>query len=199
MESAILNVPWFFDLFRRIIDGGQVANLRLFLARIDHESVLDIGCGIGSFCRMTDRKYLGVDIEPKYVEYARKRYGSQGKEFMAADAFSLDSKTGKFDVVSFINVIHHLSDDEVRKLFNSLKAVKPRNYFVVDVALEKGHIVLELFRWLDRGRHYRTRDAQRALLESCGCKVEWVNHYWSRSHIYPHSVILATVPGERSR
>ena len=198
MESPILNVPWFFDLLRRIIDGGQVANLRLFMARIRHESVLDIGCGIGSFCRMTDRKYLGVDIEKKYVEYARKRYASSGKQFMAADAFSLDSNIGKFDVVSFINMIHHLSDDEVKKLFNSLKAVKPAHYFVVDVALEKRHLVLDLARRLDRGRYYRTRNAQIALLESCGCRIEWVNYYWAKSHIYPHSVILATVPGVES-
>ena len=199
MESPILNVPWFFDLFRRIIDGGQVANLRLFMARINHEAVLDVGCGIGSFCLMTDRKYMGVDIEPKYVEYARNKYGSRGKQFMSADAFSLDQKIGKFDVVSFINMIHHLSDEEVRKLFNSLKAVKPAHYFVVDVALEKGHFILELFRRLDRGRYYRTRDAQVALLESCGCKIEWVNMYCSRSHIYPHSVILAAVPGSDPR
>jgi len=69
----------------------------------------------------------------------------------------------------------------------------------VDVALNRGHFVLEIFRRLDRGKYYRTQEAQRALLESCGCHVEWENHYWSRSHIYPHSVLLATVPGGEGR
>jgi SAM-dependent methyltransferase len=199
MGFSLFNVPWFFNLLRRIVDGGQVANLRLFMARITHESVLDIGCGTGNFCWMTDRRYLGVDIEPAYIAYAKRRFGQRGREFMVADARALDASVGKFDVVSFINLIHHFPDDSVRALFEKLKAVKPRYFFVVDVALERGGVVLELFRRLDRGKYYRPRDAQIALLESCGCHLEWVDLYWSRSRIYPHSVILARLPGAETR
>jgi len=198
-SDSLLNVPWFFDGARRVLDGGQVPNLRLFLARTEYDSILDIGCGIGSFSRMTERRYLGVDIMPEYIEYARRKFGSPLRQFMVGDALDLDAeRIGQFDVVSFINIIHHLADDEVRRLFERLKAVRPRSYFVVDMAREKGHLITELFRRLDRGAYFRSRDAQSALLESCGCWVQWQDVYWSTSRIYPHSVMLATVPGEGS-
>jgi SAM-dependent methyltransferase len=193
MSASILNVPGFFDVFRRVIDGGQIANLRRILSGVPHRSVLDVGCGIGSFAPMTNQRYVGIDIEPQYVNYARRHYSKGGKDFMVADALNLDSQLGQFDIVAFVNMIHHLSDQEVQHLFTALKSVKPQRYMIVDVAREKGHPVTEFFRWIDRGRYFRTRAQQRKLLESAGCTVELESMYWSISHIYPHSVLIARV------
>lgn len=194
---SLLKVPWFFDLLRRMVDGGQVPNLRLFMARIAHDSVLDVGCGIGAFSRMTDRRYLGVDIVPGYIEYARRKFGSPKRQFVAGDAFGMDAvELGQFDVVSFINIFHHYPDDEVRGLLGRMKAVRPSRFLVVDVALERANLATRIFRRLDRGTHYRTIGEQKALLAGAGCRVLWNDMYWSTSRIYPHSVILAEVPGE---
>lgn len=193
--NPLLGIPWFFDLLRRIIDGGQVAHLRLFLARIAHEAVLDLGCGTGGLSGMTDRKYLGVDVNPGYIEYARRKYGSADRRFLAADAFGLDrGQVGAVDLVSIVNFLHHLSDPDARRLLGRIASLEPRKLFVVDVAAEKGNMATALFRGLDRGAHFRTRTEQRALLESAGYRVLWQDLYWSTSRIYPHSVMLASVP-----
>src|SRR5262245_17086946 len=89
--DRVLNVPWVFHAFRGLIDPGQVGHLRPLLARVPHGSLLDVGCGIGSLCGMTDAPYTGVDLTPEYVAYARRRYGAPGRRFEVGDALTLDA------------------------------------------------------------------------------------------------------------
>jgi cyclopropane fatty-acyl-phospholipid synthase-like methyltransferase len=193
--DRLLHTPWFFEGVRNVIDPGQVSHLRRLLARVPHDSLLDIGCGVGNLCGMTDVHYLGVDRSPEYVHRAQQRYGSRTKKFLAADALRLDGSLGSFDVVSVINMIHHLSDEQVRELFRRLSAMKPGYLFVVDVALERaGWAFRHVFRRLDRGHFFRTTAAQRRLLEEGGVRVEWEDAYVEWPRIYPHSVILASFP-----
>jgi hypothetical protein len=92
-------------------------------------------------------------------------------------------------------MIHHLSDQQVRELFRRVCPVTPRYLFVVDVALERaGWAFRNVFRRLDRGDFFRTTAAQRRLLEESGLRVEWEDAYVEWPHIYPHSVILASLP-----
>jgi SAM-dependent methyltransferase len=193
--GAILDIPWVFRSLRGLIDPGQAGHLKRLLARVPHASVLDLGCGIGSHCAMTEAAYTGVDASPAYVAYARRHFGGPSRRFEVGDAFALGGGLGHHDVVALINVVHHFSDDEVRGCLAGLKAVTPRRLFLVDVALEEAGILFRrVFGPLDRGGHFRTRAAQRALVESCGWRVEWEDGYATPTGIYPHSVLVAASP-----
>jgi SAM-dependent methyltransferase len=193
--DGLLHAPWFFEGVRNVIDPGQVSHLRRLLVRVPHDSLLDIGCGVGNLCGMTDACYLGVELSPEYVRRAQQRYGSPTKNFLVADALRLDGSLGSFDVVSVVNMIHHLSDEQVRDLLRRACRVTTRYLFVVDVALERaGWAFRHVFQRLDRGHFFRTTAAQRCLLDESGLRIEWEDAYGEWPYIYPHSVILASVP-----
>lgn len=195
MADRVLNLPWVFHSFRGVIDPGQVPRLRAILARVPHESLLDVGCGIGSHCGMTDAAYTGVDLAPSYVAYARRRYGGPRRRFETGDALALDPALGHHDVAALVNFIHHFDDDRVRRCLTALAAVTPRRLLVVDVALERtGALFRRVLGPLDRGAHFRTQPAQRALLEGAGWRVEREDGYVTGLRLYPHSVLVAAPP-----
>jgi len=195
ITDQVLNTPWVFKSLLQVIDPGQVGCLRRVLARVPHRSLLDIGCGIGSLCGMTDADYTGLDNTESYITYARTHYGAPTRRFVVGDAFALDPGLGARDVVSLINVIHHFSDGEVRRLLAGLAVVAPSRVVLVDVALERtGWLFRRVFGPLDRGAHFRSTAAQRALVESAGYTVEWDDGYVTGAGIYPHSVVCALRP-----
>lgn len=121
-------------------------------------SVLDLGCGIGSFRPCFPGAYTGVDINPAYIDKART---VQTGEFAAMDCTRLTFADASFDEVVTIATMHHLSDEQVVLMTaEALRVCRPGGYFhVIDAILP---VSPNLFKWalfrLDRGNHPRTLD-----------------------------------------
>jgi SAM-dependent methyltransferase len=70
----------------------------------DQKRVLDVGCGFGDFVEFLEARgisnysYLGVDISPKLIEEARRRFGRADRAFEVLDLLD-DADIGMFDVV----------------------------------------------------------------------------------------------------
>ena len=77
------------------------------LSLSSNERVLDAGCGAGAITRAiargnTNGNAIGVDREPKYIEYARRKAASEGIEnieFRVGDVLKLPFENDYFDVV----------------------------------------------------------------------------------------------------
>lgn len=79
--------------------------------------VLDLGCGTGyGAARMRsaggDRveEVVGVDLDPRNVRFARRRFGAPGLQFVVGDAEALPESLGPFDLIVASNVLEHLCD-----------------------------------------------------------------------------------------
>lgn len=86
------------------------------------DKVLDIGCGNGSLAKdiaKVAKSVLGVDIDDKLIEKAKKKNGAPNLEYKALDA-TKDLSDQKFDVIVMSNVLEHI---EYRVDF--LKKIKP--------------------------------------------------------------------------
>jgi SAM-dependent methyltransferase len=118
-------------------------------------TILDLGCGIGSFRPCFPGAYTGVDINPGYIEKAR---ASQSGTFEVMDCTRLAFTDGSFDEVVTIATMHHLDDDGVtRMVAEALRVCRPGGFFhVIDAILP---VTPNLFKWtlfrLDRGNHPR--------------------------------------------
>lgn len=118
--KSLLNFSVFFDYFRDI-GGGERFNRILvseYLPRLDHVSLLDLGCGTGTIINHIPKSvhYRGVDINDKYIEAARERYSGMG-DFVCTDLERYDSED-RFDVIICIGVLHHLANDSASRLIS---------------------------------------------------------------------------------
>lgn len=103
--------------FRRALDfiaGRGVHNPR----------VIDVGCGLGEACVVSHEKgfsYTGIEVDRGCVEYCRNRYRGFGNAvFLEGAAEDLPLETGGGDVVLLNGVVHHLSDQQLAKLFDAI-------------------------------------------------------------------------------
>ncbi len=84
---------------------------------------LDIGCGSGTFISVLNNKFsVGIDISKKQIEYANKKYSSEAKNFVHF-INEIPFKPDSFDSISIIELIEHLSDEEIKNLFNQIEKV----------------------------------------------------------------------------
>lgn len=77
------------------------------------KTVLDYGCNIGYGTKVIGthcKEVIGVDVSPKAIEEARRRYGSNGIEFRLVDGIRLPFKDNRFDLIVSFQVIEHIGD-----------------------------------------------------------------------------------------
>lgn len=84
----------------------------------DKINVIDFGCGTGSFCLLFDpNRYLGLDINDKFIEIAKKRYQS----YNFVNSLKLKDVDSKFNNILFNGVLHHLDDKTFSNIILDLK------------------------------------------------------------------------------
>jgi len=131
------------------------------------KDILDVGCAsaacAGQIIDMKQNRYVGVDIEARYIELAAKfhPYG----HFLQQDARKLQFAGESFDVVMFNGVWHHMDDalvlacmDEVRRVLRPTGVV-----LVAEPVFRRDWPVSTFFLKNDRGKFIRTRDGYRSL------------------------------------
>jgi SAM-dependent methyltransferase len=127
--------------------------------------VLDVGCGPGTNAgHFSNVDYLGVDINPRYIASARRRHGDR---FVVANVATDDFAVGRsFDFVLMNSLLHHLDDDDARRLLSTLpEHIAPGGHLhVIDLVLPDERGLPRLLAKLDRGSYPRPLEALRSLL-----------------------------------
>jgi SAM-dependent methyltransferase len=129
--------------------------------------VLDVGCGPGTnTAHFQDADYVGIDINPRYVAWARRRHG---REFLVADIRTYVFPEGqKFDFVLVNSFLHHVDAEEARRILEAVsRTLAPGGTaHILDLVLPERR---SLARWLarhDRGRFARRLEDWRGLFGS---------------------------------
>jgi SAM-dependent methyltransferase len=130
------------------------------LQRGPHDFVLDLGSGRSSLLRQLEpERYVGLDLHPADLEYARRRYPRPGYEFVEADFMQAPLERWRgADVVTASAVFHHLTDEQVVALVARLRdQVNPARMVFTD-GVARGPLSGVLTR-LDEGEPSRPREA----------------------------------------
>lgn len=100
-------------------------------------TLLDVGCGIGNVVWEVGRKrpelqILGIDLDQGLIRLAERFHSLPNVSYRC---LPLDNMDSRFDCVSFVDVFHHVPDQEKSALlFSAQRRLNPQGYiFVKDV------------------------------------------------------------------
>ena len=88
-------------------------------------TVLELGCGTGSFTRELARSganVVAIDLSPELLELARANCSAPNVQYQIQNAYSLSYSEAQFDSVVGSSVLHHLEiKDTLRDVYRVLK------------------------------------------------------------------------------
>jgi len=162
----LLEQPFFFKLsqlpftkqkFAQILKHNDLSKVR---------SVLDVGCGPGTNApRFSHAKYLGIDINERYIQLARNRYQ---RDFLTADVTTSQAiPAGSYDFILLNSFLHHVDTPSTLRILSRLnELLMPGGHLhSVELVLPE-HAGIP--RWLahrDRGKFPHTLSTWRELFE----------------------------------
>lgn len=118
-----IHLNWFDGWFRFI-------NHYVKISQPVKKRVLEIGCGVGAFCRILYDKgfnVIGTDISDFVL--AKAKQANPGIHFQKLDIEKVISLNGKFDYVFAFEVMEHLPNT-AKALNNIYKAISPKGLFI---------------------------------------------------------------------
>jgi 2-polyprenyl-3-methyl-5-hydroxy-6-metoxy-1,4-benzoquinol methylase len=110
------------EAVRRAVGGefeGYGALLRdalIFHGLKPNDYLIDVGCGSGRLAKPLAEylkgKYLGIDVVPGLVDYARKLVARSDWRFEVAEGLKIPEADGQAEMVCFFSVLTHLLHEE---------------------------------------------------------------------------------------
>ncbi len=147
-----VSYPKMYNAIQFLATGGFMPRIARELSFLEGKSVLDLGCGTGNLIRhFRFKKYTGLDINPEYVHLAKQAFPSH--EFKTANIVTDTLPQDRFDHAITVNILHHLTDDQVALFFKKVKKLQVKSLIIVESA-PKGVLGNTLER-LDAGGHFR--------------------------------------------
>ncbi len=163
--------PGLFLFCRRILEGNFTTIRQIINEKLPADPdrrVLDVACGPGAFSGLfAPESYSGVDINARYIRYAKGHYHGR---FEVMDARNLEFDDESFDDALVFGLLHHLSDEDARAVLASLSRVlKPggRALVIEDIPTEsKLNLVGHLLHRVENGHFIRPAEQYRRLLSA---------------------------------
>ena len=172
---SMLAVPWVYRLFARIL--GSEANQQWFIDDIlclrDGQKLVDVGCGLANILdRLPGVEYVGLDISDAYIQAARAKIKTRGRaKFLSGSAedWARDPLTYGADLVLTNGVLHHVDDDDAKKILEfAHRVLKDNGRFIF---YEPCYLIWQsgisaYFMSLDRGQNIRMEQRLKELANS---------------------------------
>ncbi len=145
MEPASYD-RWYETPRGKWIGQREIALILELLRPCPGETLLDVGCGTGFFTRGIGASMAGaingVDVNPEWVAYARRRHGGRAS-YEVGDARALPYADASFDLVVSVTALCFI-DDQVAAAREILRVARRR--FAIGL-LNRNSIL-----WLQKGR-----------------------------------------------
>ena len=122
------------DQAMKLAVGGEFEALgKLEVATLKHYGLadgaylIDVGCGSGRLAQPLSQcfegEYLGIDIEPRLVKFARQHVQPKGWRFEVTQGFGIPERDGTADMVCFFSVFTHLLHEQTYVYLREAKRV----------------------------------------------------------------------------
>lgn len=154
IDSAHYDTSGYFDRgTRHLIDAGSAFQryrvqkvLEIYLPG-DEETVLDLGCGWGTFefaLAPRVREIVGLDFSERSIELCNERLAREphpNVRFVQADARSSGLEEGAFDVIIAADLLEHLYPDDADQVLAEAHRLLKRGGRLVVWTPHRGHFL----------------------------------------------------------
>ena len=163
--SRVMESPAVYSLWQAPFFRAKFAPIRRHNDLTSIRRVLDVGCGPGTNAAVFEHtEYVGLDINPAYIERARRDYG---RTFLVADVCTyVPPPDQQYDFVLVNSLLHHLDDASTNRLLQAIRDIVAPDecIHVIDLVLPDQRSIARYMAKNDRGDHPRTLAAWRQLL-----------------------------------
>jgi SAM-dependent methyltransferase len=150
--ASILRLPSVYRLWQAPFVHAKLEPIRRHEDLGAIRRVLDVGCGPGTNTPLfADVDYLGLDINERYVETARRRHG---REFITADVRTYTAdEDDRFDFILLNSLLHHIETSDVYRILQQLAGqLTPDGHIhVLDLVLPSSPSISHWLARSDRG------------------------------------------------
>lgn len=175
LSNAILQFPLMFELQQKALDQPTLLRAEVeqeLQALGDDFMVIDYGCGSGTYTGLFNSKnYLGIDCNLPMLERAAAKH-PQHSFVQASDLTGIKSKIGSVGQILLIGVIHHLPEELLVSILQSLPKGEPIKMLAIDTlkcTYGPGWFV-QLF---ERGEFLRTEIDHKRLLDRVSIETSY--------------------------
>lgn len=207
---SVLDHPLVYQRFQELggYFGARLKSLHAHLPIAAGARIADIGCGPGFIVEHLPAgvSYFGFDTDARYIDFATSRFGDRGRFLHRVFDDAAAREFGPFDIAMMNGVLHHLSDAEADATLGAIRRSLRAGgrLFTLDGCYADGQSAMARFLLEhDRGRHVRTEERYRALLERHFATVEvrvdhrlsWAPYTWIV--MVGHTAALPSQPARR--
>ena len=169
-NASRISLDLAFGLYRK-----RIARMWAWKLLDGSPSVIDIGCGVGYYARITGGgQYLGMDMNDRYIEYAKSCHHDGKIAFRADDVATLVDEGQTFDIALMVDFLHHIPDESVIRLLRTAGQLSFRHIVNLEPVTEQSNRVGDCFIKNDRGEYMRTTESLMNLFAQAGDKLKIV-------------------------
>jgi ubiquinone/menaquinone biosynthesis C-methylase UbiE len=140
-------------------------------------------CGTCNFADLAKGEYIGVDLNQKYLAYARNKYRSDAaKKFIVADINDIKFAPKYFDNVFLISALHHLSDESAMRILEKVNKAAKGKIIISDPSIETSSPISKFLIFLDRGKFIRSLKDALSLISRSLTVIEYFTFYTGLAH-----------------
>lgn len=166
--TRLLESPLVYRLWQAPFAAKKLAPVLASGAVAGARHVLDVGCGPGTNAPFfVQADYLGVDLNPRYITDARRRFPRA--RFEVADVTTDEfAASHRFDFILVNSLLHHLDDDGARHVLDRVARLLTEDgtVHILDLVLPSRFSPSRVMARLDRGEHPRPLETWRALFRA---------------------------------
>lgn len=176
---SFLSHPIVYKTFQRLIGIDRAFRIlvREIIKPTAGSRMLDVGCGEAHILDFLPKEvsYVGYDLNPAYIHYAKKRYGDRGVFVNERVSEMVVRDKDPFDIVLAAGLLHHLNDQEGEDLFRvGHNCLRPGGIMITsDNCYFNGQSpIARYISSKDRGQHVRYPEGYRQIALPVFAKVE---------------------------
>lgn len=145
--------------------------------------ILDFGCGYGMLSnylalKNPRRSVFGIDLNPNRISVAQRSLKDNGDIIFKCGDID-DLEMAPFDAVVMTDVLHHISDSNIRLLMQKMRTLLKSDGSLVILDVDKSPLwkffmtyTIDRLLNLNRSLHYRSASAMGFLLEELSFAIE---------------------------